>query len=292
MRKIGRLTAQNFYDDQDMLRFLYTYDIEFKQFSEHDHRYEIILREGMKDEIEIYKGLQRYYNEQKFTGFNLLDIGEIFSEEELSKAEWIDIDIASRFRYAIPAEHLDYRNLYFQTVIGCEKCKEAKAYRQVDNFRLEKDLYFPLTRNITGLLNVWDELFVNEKSKEWLENSDLKGFEVRKVYNKDKTEVLKNTFQLYITDQLKESMEEISYRKKEICPECGNEYCTIGEEWPQPVYRREVFKDINVDIIKTKERIGYIMYKPHILISQRMYRFLKEYDMVRHFSMNIVKLVD
>lgn len=289
MRKSYRFVNNNFSKNKHLKKFLERNKIEYT--FEEDIDYVIYyLKTDMKNFDKIFAEAMKLVKHNKICQYRASDTEYEYTEEELEQAEWMEVNVNSRFHYAEPSDGGKYKEIYYQKVAGCEDC--IYSYEQTANIRMKKSIRFTGKRNIVGVLNIMDEFFISEKVKKLLEESGLKGFEIWPVYNEKGDMELKNTYQIYIEHTADFAMEPESYKIKHICEKCGRERCTMHDEAAQLIYKREKIMNMPYDIFKTKEELGRSGPVFKIIISQRMYQFFKEHNMTRELRLNIVKLVD
>ncbi len=287
MRKSYRFVNFNFSKNKYLKKFLERNKIEYT-FEEDIDCVIYYLKTDMKNFDKIFAEAMKLVKKEKISDY--LQTEYEYTDEELEQAEWIEVNVNSRFHYAEPSHVGKYKEIYYQKIAGCEDC--INSYKQIDNIRMKKSIRFTGKRNIVGVLNIMDEFFISEKVKKLLEESDLKGFEIWPVYNEKGDMELKNTYQIYIQHTADFAMEPESYKIKHICKKCGRERCTMHDEAFQLVYKREEIKNMPYDIFKTKEELGRSGPVFKIIISQRMYQFFKEHNMTRELKFDVVKLVD
>ena len=287
MRKSYRFVNFNFSKNKHLKKFLERNKIEYT-FEEDIDCVIYYLKTDMKNFDKIFAEAMKLVKKKKIS--NYLQTDNEYAEEELEQAEWMEVNVNSRFHYAEPSEIREFEEIYYQKVAGCEDC--IYSYKQTDNIRMKKSIRFTGKRNIVGVLNLSSEFFISEKVKKLLEESDLKGFEIWPVYNEKGDMELKNTYQIYIEHTADFAMEPESYKIKHICEKCGRERCTMHDEAFQLVYKREEIMKMPYDIFKTKEELGRSGYSSRTVISQRMYQFFKEHNMTRELKFDVVKLVD
>jgi hypothetical protein len=128
------------------------------------------------------------------------------------------------------------------------------------------------TRNIMRLNWIAEELFVSFHCKEKLQETDLKGFAFEPVYIKDK--IAADMFQLKIEKQLPKCLKAENFEEVFTCPVCGRSKYLLKSGFIRA--EKAPFAQANFDIVKTTEKTGQIGADSLILISKKMYRFLKD----------------
>lgn len=289
MRKSYRFVNSRFSSNKYLKEFLEKYDIDYQVEKNIDY-VTFYLKSDMNDFDKIFSEATKMKNQNLIEGYLAPNTRIEYTKNELENADWLQIKVESRFHYAEPANMRKFEEIYYKKVSGCEEC--GYSYIQSDNIRMKKSIRFTGKRNIVGVLNLPNELFISEKVKELLENSDLQGFEIWPVYDTKKESILKNTFQLYIKHRANFSMEPESYAKKCTCKSCGRDKFIIHEEAAQYVYSKEKLKGMQYDIFKTKEELGASKVASSIIISHRFYEFLCNNKLDNELYFNVIRLVD
>lgn len=209
-----------------------------------------------------------------------------FSTSELENSEWLSVRSTWRTGYPLPVEENQYVYSTYDTIDYCEDC--GFGLKQTNSFIVKKAPNWS-TRNFMMLNWIHDELFMSEKAELLLYNSGLTGYTVKDVVDKAGTKI-PNIRQLYINHILRQGLCMESVEKVYHCPKCGrNRYLLkVG----RIRYRKEVFKDLRSDIVKSFEQFGEITCNRMILISQSFYKFLVRTKIDRGLLFEPIELVD
>lgn len=199
----------------------------------------------------------------------------VYTREEINEAQWLTIRSSWRSLYPYPREDMGYRFTTYDSVDFCERegaywC--GKGLIQKDNFVLEKEPNWG-PRNFLMINLIDDELFISQKAEELLRSSSLKGFEIYNVIDKRKN-TMGGIKQLLIKDFLEEGLCVEEVQETLVCPKCG--FTKYILKAGITCFKKEIFKDVKDDIVKTKEKFGGIGCVSLILITHSFYRAITE----------------
>ncbi len=217
-----------------------------------------------------WPAISDYINE-----YQLLVLPEtLFTNDELSAAEWLRVRSKWRAGYPQPEGNFGYENITYRNDRLCGSC--GCGLEQIDSFRIKKSPKWG-KRNFFELNWVGDELFVSNRARQVLEQKGITGISFKEVKNKNGTEIFPDVQQMFIHNIISEGMIEDSTSIKEsyICPTCQTKkYIPSGVGMMK--YHREIFKNAP-DIVKTAEIFGAGHYAAReILLRNHVYRTLTE----------------
>lgn len=196
----------------------------------------------------------------------------IYSKAEMEKASWFRIRSKFRWEYPQPEDCSNYIHITYDSTNYCESC--GYGSRQKEEFRIKKNPKWG-KRNFLMLNWVEDELFISNKSKEIIRNADIKGYKIYDVINHRTDKPLDDINQIYIEEVLQSGLVNEEQSIKEIikCHKCGSvKYIYTGRGF---TYKKDVFEDLNVDIVKSYEMFGDgLMCARLVFISKNLYKLL------------------
>jgi len=228
--------------------------------------------------FEVYEDDENWETIEKFKmkydGLSLASC--VFSKKEIENASWLTVRSIWRWEYPQPEDTLGFkRDMYANNNI-CDSCGCACGLTQKNSFKVKKSPKWG-RRNFLMLNWVEDELFISSKVATALEESEFKGFNLLEVNHFKKNSSIENIMQIKVNEILKQGMiiKEDTIKKEINCPKCGRrKYITTGRG---RFFDKEIFRDLNVDIIKSYEVFGEgNMCARVIFISNAFYRVITE----------------
>jgi hypothetical protein len=217
-------------------------------------------------------------------------IEKIFTTNEMKNATWSRIRSKWRWGYPQPQDESVHKMITYDNSNYCNKCGYGLV--QKGNFMVKAT---PNWKNKHFLMLNWieDELFITNEAKMKLEKSDLNGFRIRPVNNYTTGQALENMHQIEIAKNLDILLifnQEDIY-KENYCKQCNSrKYILSGKSILKA--KKSLIND-SCDIIKTKEKFGDgLVCMSNILISQKMYMFLKEKGLEKDLVFEPIELVD
>ena len=197
----------------------------------------------------------------------------IYTREEINTAQWLTVRSNWRSLYPYPRENMGYR---FTTYDATDFCEREGAYFcgkglvQRDSFVLEKAPNWG-PRNFLMINWVEDELFISQRAEEVLQSSHLMGFEMYDVMDKRKSK-MSGIKQMFVKEYLREGLCAEAIQETLICPKCNlTKYILKAGS---TCFKKEVFRDVKNDVVKTKEKFGGIGCISLILITHDFYKVL------------------
>lgn len=222
----------------------------------------LIEEDEWKD--ELYQFLKKEHTPSK--------IESIYSKEEMEKANWYRVRSKFRWEYPQPEDCSNYVYITYDSTNYCDVC--GYGLRQKADFRIKKNPKWG-KRNFLMLNWVEDELFISNKAKEIISNSDIKGYKIYDVINNKTYKPIDDIQQIYIDEVLQPGLinEEQSIKEVLRCHKCGYvKYIYTGRGF---TYKKDVFEGLNVDIVKSSEMFGDgLMCARLIFISKNLYKLL------------------
>lgn len=230
---------------------------------------------------EINKNANHYY---------LLTLVEtIYSPKEFNNAEWLSVRSKWRWAYPQPEGKMEYRHITYNDEKLCNGC--GRGLVQKDSFRLKKTPKWS-SKNFLMLNWVEDELFISSKGKDELQKSSLKGIHFYDVKRAKDNVSFDDVYQLHIKDQLSPGMIEDSETIASTihCHKCGGtKFIHSGKGFK---YKKSVFINVDVDIIKSAETFGDgHMCARIIFVSQEFFQFIKKNKLDRNLEFEPILLV-
>lgn len=212
-----------------------------------------------------------------------------YSQEELLAAKWLTVRSQWRNGYPQPEPTFGYRTISYSDKEFCPQC--GSGLEQVNPFRMKKSPAWG-TRHFMMLNWIDDELFVDDVVKTSLEGSELSGYVIRNVLNKQGTSQLPGVYQLGVQNILPNGIiwDRSSIDRIDVCSSCGlSKYHPTGIG--MLAYRAEVF-DNAPDIIKTSELFGWgKAASRRVVISSKVYRFITQHNLGRGLVFEPIEVV-
>ena len=209
----------------------------------------------------------------------------IYTKQELDEAEWLKVKGTWYSGYPQPERDSEFINITYDSSNYCDKC--YKGLVQKDSFRMKKKPSFG-SRNFMMLNWVHDELFVSDRVEAIFKKNDVKGVDFYKVLSKSQKE-MENTKQLYIENYIEPGFMSESVEKELICPKCSfMKYLTkLGFIY----YNKNVFNDVNADIVKSHDKFGELTCCSIIIVSQRLRKIILDNNIGRGLIFEPLQLV-
>lgn len=211
----------------------------------------------------------------------------VYTKKELDNAAWLRI--RSKYRWEYPQPEDEYKSITYDDSEFCNKC--GCGLTQKSNFKVKKSPSWG-KKNFLMLNWIEDELFVSGRTAEVLENSELKGFNLLDVLYSKKNIPIDNMKQILVKEILKPGMiigDE--YIEKEIvCNQCNcNKFISRSRGI---YYKKDVFKEIDVDIIKSDEMFGdgYAAQRD-IIVSNAFYKLVIENGLDKSLAFEPINLI-
>ncbi|WP_054750468.1 hypothetical protein, partial [Ruminiclostridium josui] len=213
--------------------------------------------------------LYSYYQKEKITPI----IDAIYTKEEYEKAQWYSILSKFRFEYPQPEDDSAYKGITYNNSKFCSSC--GCGLVQKDSFRIVKAPKWG-KRHFLMLNWVEDELFISSFAKDLLVRNSISGLRFLDVINHKKNIPFDDIYQIYIENELEPGLLELKQSVKEVrnCSICGKaKYIYSGKGL---TFRKEIFSNINSDIVRTHESFGdgHICARK-IIISKKLYQLIK-----------------
>ena len=214
----------------------------------------------------------------------------VFSKEELCAAEWLKV--RSKWHNGYPQPEADYKyekGITYTRENFCENC--GRGLYQIGDFRISKQPNWG--RRYFFMLNwVFDEMFVSNTTRHFLEKNNVSGLHFREVKNKCGDVIFEDVWQMEIPYTLQPGIVPMKpmIENVYICPVCGGvKYHTKGVGIL--TYKREVFEGAP-DFVKSEEIFGYNLWSAReIFIKQSVYKMLTENKMDRSLVFEPIQLV-
>jgi len=195
----------------------------------------------------------------------------VYTKSEFDIAEWFTVRSSWRSLYPHPKDNMSYRFTTYDTSDYCEGDEPSYICRkgaiQKECFALEKEPKWG-SRNFLMLHWVGDELFISSRAELQLRDTGITGYSLYDVQNK-KGAVLNGVKQMLVYNVLGEALRENAIQEKLICPVCG--FAKYLQKVGANLYRKEAFDNVEVDVVKTKEKFGEITCCSKIIVSRRFY---------------------
>lgn len=196
-----------------------------------------------------------------------------FTQREFNQAEWLSIRPKFRFEYPQPEDDPSYKSITYDDRNYCNECGSGLIQR--DSFRVKREPKWG-TRHFFMLNWVHDELFVDSIAKNILVENGIQGMKYPDVLHYKKGTSFTNLYQIYVENTLPPGLTNLqqSVRESLFCDRCKKtKYIYSGRG---VTYKKELFENLNLDIIKSDEAFGGgRLYIKDIIISQRLYQILK-----------------
>lgn len=285
------------------MKKVYEYVTLYMNFSD---ELEIVLKEeGVKykkdkyaivyaidDEMPNFKKLKQWSDSMKDKGNTCRDGYYLFSDNELYNAKWLTMFNIHEHEEPLPKNRDKFIEEMYEKVAGCQNCNSV--YIQKMPFRFTKSFSFKRYHS-TKSMSIADDFFVDDYFKECCEKYDLKGFTFDSVYSGRRKDILKNTHQFHITSTLDFEADMKSYRDIKVCEKCHKHmYLPFSVKEPHLTYYNE--KDLDscdIDVAYSKEYIGATIAATYqqIIISNKMYRVLKDNHLDKDFKFDVIQLI-
>jgi len=271
------------YDYENIINFFINEDVDYK-ISETTGTCELFLYEDNKK----YKTISNYLAKYKIHPYSF---HIEFSQQDRDEAEWMIIN--SRWHNGFPQPSSPSSRKFFEITYDisnmCNHC--LKGIVQQDDFKIKSAPKWKDKRQSFELYWIYDEIFISQHAATILMDNNIKGVEYRSVSTRNK--VLDCTKQMYVNNFLKPGLMQESINQSIStlpCPHCGeNKYCL---KHGYVYYDRNVFNNVDVDIIKTGENFGAEgACAKYIIINQRFYQILVANKLDTSFSYIPLQLV-
>ena len=233
------------------------------------------------EEEECKSGLLRYLAKEEVVAF----IDLIFTKKEMDESEWYAVQSTFIWEYPQPEE--SYMEWTYDSY--CSNC--CNGSRQKDYFRVKKEPKWG-QRNFLMLNWIEDELFISDRIVNILKTNELRGYRILDVHQSKKEVPMQHIKQLCVETILPPGLVNLeeSIETTLRCRECGSvKYLATGRQF---TFNKDVFRDVNVDIIKSTEVFGdgFICARL-ILISKKFYKVLRDNKLDRGLEIQPIKLV-
>lgn len=192
----------------------------------------------------------------------------IFSEDELQNAIFLDMLPAAYCGYPEPAGEGTYVAVSYDINSGCPKCSKGK--NQINPFRILKP---KMGRNDISAIYWVEEFVITSRLRSLFENADIRGIEYWPILNARGNKVWDNVFQMKVLETLSPMSPEamIPSTVPPCC--CGYEGYQIKDI---PVFDSTVIEQIG-DIGKTQEWSGAGYHtRPHIIVSKKFFQLFRK----------------
>jgi len=213
----------------------------------------------------------------------------IFSKEELSKAQWLQVRSTWHYEYPQPEGDFFSKNFTYSFDGYCAAC--GSGLTQTAPFRVKKAPKWG-KRSFCQLNWIDDELFLSESAKNVFTDNGIDCISFMPVLNKAGKEELPDFYQLIIPTILESALiaEPPVIDDITACPHCGvTKYHTRGNGMLR--FKKEAFANAP-DIVKTAEVFGWGSgASRQIIISQKVYQMITKNRMDRDLVFEVVELV-
>ena len=230
---------------------------------------------------QLYKVLQSEHTSSM--------IDTIFTPEEFEKAEWLTIRPTFRFEYPQPETYYKTNGVTYDSSNYCDGC--GCGLKQKDSFRLKRTPSWG-KKHFLKINWVEDEMFVSSAAMKIISDSNITGLEFLNVIKNKTALVLENIHQVIVQGILEPGFLPSSKSVKStiVCKKCGHEkYITTGREL---TFRREIFANLDCDIIKSHETFGPgVICASQIIVSQRFYQLLVKHKLNKDVEFEPLTLV-
>ena len=212
-----------------------------------------------------------------------------FSKKELEEAQWLCVRSKWMQGYPQPESNFAYQSITYDDSRYCKEC--GSGLYQQSPFRLKS---YPKwgSRHFMMVNWIYDELFIDECTKEILQNSSLSGFQFTNVENKNGSAFLPNIYQLAILKKSAAGLigDQASIQHIYTCSCCGRK-----KFHPSGIGMFSIRKNVldNMpDICKSSDFVGWGASAHHlILIRQSLYRLICEHHLDRGLIFCPINLV-
>ena len=267
-------------DEKAVMRFLNKHKIKYEK-----DETTIILY--LYEDDANYEFVSKFLNTQ-----GAVDIPEaVYTLEEIERAKWLTVRSSWLSQYPQPEKDWEYMHTTYDATNYCEGNKPmhycGKGLVQKEPFVIRKAPNWG-SRNFMMLNWVWDELFISKKAEEVLMSSNLKGFEIYDVFNKSK-KPFEEIKQIYVKNYLAEGICANSIKRKIVCPKCN--FVKYMSKPGYNCFHKEIFEDIQVDIVKTTDKFGELGCTSLILVTHRFYEVVTNAKLDRGLVFEPVELI-
>lgn len=247
---------------------------------------------AIDEEMPNYERIKKQSDERKEKG-NTCRAGYYkYTEEELNNAKWLIMFNIKEHNEPLPRNRDKFYEEMYEKIAGCQNCNSV--YIQKAPFRFGKPFGFRGYHS-TRTMGLSDVFFIDDYFKECIEKSKLKGFSIDTVYSGRKKEALKNTYQFHVTSTLDIEADMKSYKDIKKCDICNKHmYIPFSNVEPNiTYYNGKELDKCNLDVVYSKEYIGVSIAATfqQIIISNKMYRVLKDNDLDKDFKFDVIQLL-
>ncbi|MEA5018045.1 MAG: hypothetical protein VB009_04945 [Erysipelotrichaceae bacterium] len=216
-------------------------------------------------------------------------IDAVYTKAEFDKAKWLSIRSKFRFEYPQPEDDFTYKKYTYDNNNGCGSC--GCGLVQKESFRVNKAPKWG-KRHFLMLNWVEDELFVNTLAKDCINIKDIRGFRYLDVINHKKNTKFDDFYQMYVEKILDPGMTNLEQSVKLVrkCDTCNSvKYICTGRGIS---FKKEVFENIDTDIIKSYERFGDgHMCASEIIVSKKLFDMIKSNNLDKDLVFEPITLV-
>lgn len=241
--------------------------------------------------FDVYESSSQWpYIKSFYEKYNLFCICDThFSKDELQNAQWLTVRSKWLNGYPQPENNFKYETITYSNDNYCKECGAGLV--QVDSFRIRKEPKWS-TKNFMMLNWVFDEIFLNIKAKNILEENDITGISFLPVKNSRGDIILDNIFQLIINTKIDNGLidDQPHIREMYVCESCGTKkYISNGKGMLK--YKKEVFENV-FDIVKSSELFGSGKVATNeIFVNQKVYKLLSDNKLDRALCFEPIELV-
>lgn len=261
----------------ELYQYLKENSIQFKEG-------EIICSADMLDSNIHWTAISALISKYGITCFSKT----IFSQQELSEAQWLSVRSQWRNGYPQPESKMAYKGITYSRDAYCDKC--GSGLYQTNMFRFKQPVKWG-RRNFMFLNWVEDELFIRDIARATLEV--FSGVSFEPVLNKSGQQILEGVSQMKISSILERGLiEELSpIRETSHCEHCGNtKYVTTGIG--SLAYPSSIFAS-SPDIVKSAELFGSgALAFRLIFVRQSVYQAIVANKLDRDLVFEPLKLID
>lgn len=237
------------------------------------------------DDAPYFQDLQRLFQKYKIAA---TEVTKVFTETELNSADWLTI--RSTYRLGFPQPENNFHNITYSSEKMCNKCQ--LGLYQKDLFYINKLPRWTKNRHFFQPFWIEDELFISDYATDIFKENNVDGVEFLPVKKYRKNEVINGVYQIKITESLDKCFapDNSDIRKINTCSQCGRiSYLKKGETILK--FKNESFND-NFDFIKTYEYFGEVVTGKIIVVSNKIYRLIKENKIDRGLVFEPIHLID
>lgn len=207
----------------------------------------------------------------------------------MEKATWFSVRSKYRWEYPQPEDYFNYIHITYDSMNYCDSC--GYGARQKGEFRIKKNPKWG-KRNFLMLNWVEDELFISNKVKEIIGNTDIRGCKIYDVINHKTNKPADDIHQIYIEGLLQPGLinEEQSIKEVLRCHKCGSvKYIYTGRGF---TYKKDIFEGLNTNIIKSYEMFGCgHMCARLMFISKKLYNLLTSNSLDKDLEFEPINVV-